>query len=1071
MDNSGDVTRLLHASGGNRERVRQVFQAAEALAPAERLGFLEDTCGDDRQLRSEVESLLAAQAESKDLFAKGAVEMAPEPLSEAPPVVGRYEIVREIGAGGMGSVFLANRMGDFRQQVAVKILQRGANLRSIAARFQNERQILAGLQHPNIARILDGGATDDGRPYYVMDYVDGLPLDRYCEERKLPPKERIRLFLPVCAAVQYAHRNLVIHRDLKPANILVTGEGVPILLDFGIAKVLNPDLIAAGEETITGMRIMTPRYASPEQVRGERATTISDVYSLGVILYELLAGGRPYRLEHGTTIELERAIVEQEPIRPAGVDGELGNILAMALRKEPERRYQSADELAGDLRRYLDGLPVSAQPDTFSYRAGKFVRRNRLAVAAAALLAVSLVGGIAATTWQARVAQRRFQEVRTLTNSFLFEFHDAIRDLPGATPARKLVVNKAQEYLNRLAAESGGDPQLQGEAAEAYMRVGAIQSAMGDTRAAMASYRRALSMRQDLLAAEPDNPRRKSELSDTFTTIAQLQMAGGESAASIENARKGLDLAAQALAADPNNHSQRLQLGGRYRQLGNSLLQTGKTQEAQSAFQRSLALAEEAHRLKPGDTETAHSLAIALERAGAGHERTGALTKTIEHYQKALAIRRDLASRHSNNARFALGLAQTHIAIGDAQWDGGNAQAALASYDAALLVIVDLARADPKNSQITGLLGAVHSRRGDALDSAGRWNAALESHRASLAAAQDLVNQDPANASARYNLTISLTKVAQVLLTMDRAPEALEFHQRAFWIRVSLASADPEDIENRRSTAAGHKNLCQAQSLLSRHAEALTNCAKAVQMARAMLDADPRNNLIRVDLSVYLTAYADALRDAGKIEDALKTAWDSVALDERIASAEPGNLEAQGNVAISWERIARLQGDKLANKAEALESARRALAIRRSVARAKPVETRFQKNLAECLILAAAYAPDPDRRTLAAEGLRILQTLATSPNAPSEFILAYVDQLLDAPKELRNAAEASRLAERAIAENAEPSPKLLYTAARAHTAVGDRTKAAGRAAEGLQILGAQATGKLRHQLSQLAYGQ
>src|SRR5262245_35089982 len=337
--------------------------------------------------------------------------------------IGPYKLIREIARGGMGAVYLAARADEeYRKQVAIKIVKRGMDTEAIVRRFRKERQILAGLDHPNIARLLDGGTTEDGLPYFVMEYVEGLPLDTYCDTHKLSIAERLQLFRTVCSAVQHAHERGVIHRDLKPANVLVTGSGVPKLLDFGIARVLNPELSPAVLQT-TASRPLTPAYASPEQVRGEEITPASDIYSLGVLLYELLTGHRPYRLRTHTAQELERVICEQEPekpstivscieevlvaddsrevaITPASVSnaraeqpdtlrrrliGDLDNIVLMALRKEPARRYSSVEKFSVDIRRHLEGLPVIAHKDTLTYRTGKFIGRNKASVITAGL--------------------------------------------------------------------------------------------------------------------------------------------------------------------------------------------------------------------------------------------------------------------------------------------------------------------------------------------------------------------------------------------------------------------------------------------------------------------------------------------------------------------------------------------------------------------------------------------------------------------------------------------------------------------------------------------------------------
>ena len=434
----------MRPAGERWARVKELFEAAVDLAPNERTALLEKECGGDEALRDEIESLLKSDERTDGFIEQPAFaiprDLFPDDVEE--PFVGRqfgaYQLIREIGRGGLGAVYLAARADDeYRKQVAIKVIRRGLDTDDIIRRFRNERQILAQLDHPNIARLIDGGTTDDGLPYFVMEYVNGEPINAYCDANTLSTTERLTLFRKVCAAVTYAHQNLVIHRDLKPSNILVTQEGEPKLLDFGIAK-----LLSAGDElfteTIPALRVMTPEYASPEQVKGDRIMTTSDVYSLGVLLYELLTGQRPYRLKTRTAQEIARAITEQEPERPStavsqrpdqnspqsaifnpkSLRGDLDNIVLMAMRKVPARRYASVGQFSEDIRRHLMGLPVVARKDTFAYRSSKFIERHRLGTAAALLILLSLLGGIVATVRQAHTAQRESAKAEAIS-SFL----------------------------------------------------------------------------------------------------------------------------------------------------------------------------------------------------------------------------------------------------------------------------------------------------------------------------------------------------------------------------------------------------------------------------------------------------------------------------------------------------------------------------------------------------------------------------------------------------------------------------------------------------------------------------
>lgn len=425
----------------------QILGEAIEREPESRDAWVNTVCAGDEALRAEITRLLARQESAAQFLEESPLAVAAESnhRSMIGERIGLYRIISQIGRGGMGAVYLAERDDQhFTRRVALKLIKRGMDTDFVVQRFRNERQILASLDHPNIAGLIDGGATEAGLPYLIMEYVEGQPITKYANNHNLTTVERLKLFRTVCSAIQYAHQNLVIHRDLKPSNILVTKAGEPKLLDFGIAKLLQADGGAEPELTATAARVMTPEYASPEQVKGQRVTTSSDVYSLGVLLYELLTGSRPYRVKSRQPEEIAKAICEQEPMKPsqafggrwplirgngqsangkvqsAGTEpithsavrnpkllrGDLDNIVLKALRKEPHRRYASVEQLSEDIRRHLEGLPVTARKDTLAYRTSKFIQRNKIAVSVAALVLVTLVGGIVATTAQRNRAER-----------------------------------------------------------------------------------------------------------------------------------------------------------------------------------------------------------------------------------------------------------------------------------------------------------------------------------------------------------------------------------------------------------------------------------------------------------------------------------------------------------------------------------------------------------------------------------------------------------------------------------------------------------------------------------------
>jgi len=509
-------------------QVDALFEAALDLPEAERAAYL-DAQAPDAELRAEVAALLRLHAAAEVFIDEAQVEVVMPLLAEVTPRltpvqagdrIGPYQLTERLGEGGMGLVYRAKRVdGQFEQHVAIKFMQRGLASETAIRRFQHEQQVLARLNHPNIARLYDGGVTPAGVPFLVMEYVQGETIDSYCDGHQLRLDQRLTLFLQVADAVQYAHRNLIVHRDLKPGNILVTPDGTPKLLDFGIAKLLNdegaPHLAPL---TRTGFRVMTPEYASPEQIRGDAITTTSDVYQLGVLLYELLTGRRPYRIDSRIRREIEQVVLNATPTRPSTalvkvadaetstaitqarrlrpdqlrrrLAGDLDMIVLMALRKEPERRYASVDALAEDLQRHLDGLPVQARPDTFGYRAHRFVRRHRTAIAAAFVLVVFVIGYAATVTVQsAQIAAERDQ-ADAVTEFLIHLFEGTDPTLTnGDTLTALALLQTGTERLDQLAAQPATRARLDEALARIYMHMGRFGDADSLIQAALAYHR------------------------------------------------------------------------------------------------------------------------------------------------------------------------------------------------------------------------------------------------------------------------------------------------------------------------------------------------------------------------------------------------------------------------------------------------------------------------------------------------------------------------------------------------------------------------------------------------------
>ncbi len=640
-------------------RARDIFGEALPKPLAERAAYLEAACSGDRDLHREVASLLAAHDSTGTFDALLADHAVPADVDRAGDLrsgqrIGPYRVVREIGRGGMGSVYLADREdADFHQRVAIKLVRSGLAGSEIERRFLSERRILAQLEHPAIARLIDGGVTDSGQPYLAMEYVEGTPIDAYCDEKRLTVEERTRLFTTVCDAVQFAHRNLVVHRDLKPGNILVSEAGRVKLLDFGLAKVLEEGPGPGGAPTV--LRWMTPGYASPEQVRGASITTASDVYTLGVVLYEILSGRRPYRTT-GLPHEIERAICEEEPERPstavvrsegpeAGgrgpaaigrarrtdpgrlrrlLAGDLDTIVLKALRKEPDRRYASVSEMAEDLNRFLSGHPVLARPDTLGYRLSKFARRNRVAAGAAALVALSLAAGTVGTLWQASravserdVARREAVKAESVSRLLIDMFR-----LSDPSESRGQTIT-AREILDRGAARVESDFRDQPDAQATLLdELGGVYQSLGLLNRAGDLLSHAAALRRELHAVpHPD-------LATSILHLGELHAARGEIDSAEALLREALGMERDLMGADGSDLAEALEA------LGEVVRTRGRPDEAEPLFREALGIrAADPAATEASRVDALFGLAAALHDQGRFKEAEGSFREALAVYE------------------------------------------------------------------------------------------------------------------------------------------------------------------------------------------------------------------------------------------------------------------------------------------------------------------------------------------------------------------------------------------------------------------------------------------------------
>jgi len=556
-------------------RVRELVEAAMSLPPGERAAYL-NAQASGTEIRQEAEQLLEFEHEAGEIFStEPRLSQLTQAIAEhdlAGRLLGDYQLIEEIGSGGMGAVYMAERAdGAYQQRVAIKILQEGIFTPRLVERFEEERQIMARLSHPGIARLLDGGVTPEGRPFLVLEYVEGRPIDRYCEEENLDTVSILRLFLKVADAVQSAHQQLVLHLDLKPANILVTNAGEPRLLDFGISRVLAEGQARANQAVAT-LHMLTPRYASPEQAEGLPLGVASDVFSLATLLYRLLTRRLPYLMEGVSVVNAAKMICEAAPLLPskaskpevsAALRGDLDMILLKALRKEPERRYGTVFGFAEDIERHLASKPVHAHPDSVGYRLAKFTQRNRGSLAVAALVLIIVAASVAAVVRAAVVARRasavaesRLQDERELAHSYIFDLDPMLEEIPGTVPVRSFILKHALKYLNAMSQEKMGDDDLAQDVASGYMRVGQVQAdvavpSMNDRAGAWESMNRAYAIQQGIFNKHPGDLVRRGNLLRTTFLMSFLAMDDGNIARADQLAQQAWELGQPIVAAGP----------------------------------------------------------------------------------------------------------------------------------------------------------------------------------------------------------------------------------------------------------------------------------------------------------------------------------------------------------------------------------------------------------------------------------------------------------------------------------------------------------------------------------------
>jgi tetratricopeptide (TPR) repeat protein len=800
------------------QEVAEFVKSALECPAEERAAFLDEACKGDTTLRAEVDSFLQFQPEASQFIEHGALHVAAQMAAHETGIpllrhIEGYEIISRIGVGGMGEVYLAQDT-KLRRKVALKLVRAGMDTTEIVSRFRHEEQILASLNHPNIAQLYGAGVAAGEIPFFAMEYVEGARLDEYCRAHALSTAARLQLFRKVCAAVHYAHQRLVIHRDLKPSNILVTPDGEPKLLDFGIAKLVEGREGFTEIQTLPGA--MTPDYASPEQIRGETMTTSSDVYSLGVLLYEILTGQRPYRLKTRSAAEIARAITDQEPERPSTaiakgdgkskieirkskfLAGDLDNIVLMALRKEPQRRYASVEQFSEDLRRHLEGRPVIAHKDTIAYRATKFVKRQKFAVAAALVILSTLIAAVILTSREQRRAERRFNDVRQLSNALLFEIAPKIERLEGSMDAREALVRRALEYLDSLGQESGNDEQLQSELAAAYEKVGDLQGAprkpnLSDFSGAIVSYEKASKIRRRLLEKNPTAFEQRQRLAANFAAAGYIRYWTSDVTGSLEDSKKALQLYEKLISERPDSLELQIANAEAELELSTTHYFNDQLAEVYPPLQKAIATLEILRQKNPENTEILRLLGrsytgLAMTLFWDGKQKEGEA-----EMEKAFGINKPLVARHPRDNVLRQALLHTYLQASQLHEDSNPAHSFEILLEA-LKVAEESVQGDAANIQARQNLAKTYSMLGVIAVHLKKFDEAVVHLEKSSVAFAELKKLDPRNRTYTGDIGRDWMYLGLARHGQKNFLEALATYEKAVVIFADDAQADPKNL-------------------------------------------------------------------------------------------------------------------------------------------------------------------------------------------------------------------------------------------------------------------------------------
>ena len=974
--------------------VQELFLRLVELPVSARAAALDRECGTNTALRQRLEALLQAHDESDSLLDRQSRHFDATVITDSDKAAGndmpgttvtsaakqsgqgfviadRYTMLEKIGEGGMGEVWVAQQTEPVKRKVALKLIKTGMDSKSVLARFEQERQALALMDHPNIAKVLDGGMTPSGQPFFVMELVNGLPLNKFCDEARLPPKQRLELFVTICQAVQHAHQKGIVHRDLKPANILITiidGRPVPKVIDFGVAKATSGKITDESMSTQFGAVVGTLEYMSPEQAgfSGEDIDTRADIYSLGVILYEMLTGLRPIdakRLKKAALTEMIRMIREEEPSKPstrlstddslpsmaalrqiepkkltALLRGELDWVVMKCLEKQRDRRYETANGLARDILRYLADEPVEARPPSAAYRFNKFVSRNRGRVIAAGLVLIALASGVASVVAVQAKANRNLDtknEELADTNSLLASKNTELAVEQTKVQARFDLAQKAIESFHTGVSEDALLKNVQFK----ELRTKLLKSA-ADFYGEM-----------EILLQDENNAKSQKALGAGYFQLAKLMAMIGSPEDALAVQQKSLAVRKRLAVTESGIESQ-LDVARSLWSVGGLQALNGDIASAMSSWkeQRDLTL----HLLKKEPTDTARFILSQSHRSlGVGLSRTGSSSEALEEFQKAFEIQRTLLDENADDRTYLEELAATCVNMGLLLSETGKLEDGIGFIQRTIAIQEKLTKVDPDSPRRPFALADSLHHLANCLRSAGKLQEALMEFRKALEIQQGLVEARPAVNEFHDSLAHSHNAVGGVLFDLGQLEEALAEFQKALVIREKLADNNPIVSSYRESVAVSHGNIGMLQKARGNRVEALAAQNNKRQILEALVATNPAVTNTQSRLADSCNEIGSILFASQELDQSLAAYQESLVLRQTLAKANPSVTQFQNDMAISENNVGNVFMS-MGKRELGLESFKRAVAMNQQLVDANPANKRYPASLAVGLCNIAA---------------------------------------------------------------------------------------------------------------------